>query len=146
MDWLPDLESLLGADRVAADEPTRRAHGGDKWFAEHDPDVVVFPGSTEEVSRVMQFATKHKIPVTARGAGYGYVGGCVPMRGGISLSLERMKRIKEIHFADAVAIVSRPRFEPKSSFIRPTRRACRIAASEETWPQTRVAHAASSMG
>ncbi len=105
MDWLADLESLLGANRVAADEPTRRAHGGDKWFAEHDPDVVVFPGSTEEVSRLMRFATEHKIPVTARGAGYGYVGGCVPVRGGISLSLERMRRIKEIHFADAIAVV-----------------------------------------
>ncbi|MEO6872940.1 MAG: FAD-binding oxidoreductase, partial [Chthoniobacterales bacterium] len=105
MDWLPDLESLLGADRVATDQPTRRSYGGDKWFAEHDPDVVVFPGSTEEVSGVMRFATEHKIPVTARGAGYGYVGGCVPMRGGISLSLERMNQIKEISFADAVAIV-----------------------------------------
>lgn len=105
MDWLPDLESLLGADRVATDQPTRRSYGGDKWFAEHDPDVVVFPGSTAEVSRVMRFATEHKIPVTARGAGYGYVGGCVPIRGGISLSLERMNRIKEISFADAVAIV-----------------------------------------
>jgi glycolate dehydrogenase FAD-linked subunit len=105
MAWTADLQSLLGTDRVATDQSTRRTYGGDKWFAEHDPDVVVFPASTEEVSRVMQFATEHKVPVTARGAGYGYVGGCVPMRGGISLSLERMNRIKEIHFADAVAIV-----------------------------------------
>ena len=43
--------------------------------------------------------------MTARGAGYGYVGGCVPVRGGIALSLARMNRIKEIHFADAVAVV-----------------------------------------
>src|SRR5205085_5522511 len=46
-----------------------------------------------------------KIPVTARGAGFGYVGGCVPSKKGIALSLMRMNRIKEINFADAIAIV-----------------------------------------
>jgi glycolate oxidase subunit GlcD len=43
--------------------------------------------------------------VTPRGAGFGYVGGCVPMRGGIVLSLERMNRIREINAADFVALV-----------------------------------------
>lgn len=105
MSWVGELQSLLSAGQVATDEPTRRAHGGDKWFAERDPDVVVFPDSSDDVSRVLRFATEHKLAVTARGAGYGYVGGCVPMHGGISLSLERMNRIKEISFADAVAIV-----------------------------------------
>ena len=105
MSWVAELQALLGVDCVAVDEPTRHAHGGDKWFAERDPDVVVFAQTTEQVSALLRFASAHKIPVTARGAGYGYVGGCVPMRGGILLSLERMKRIKEIHFADAVAIV-----------------------------------------
>jgi glycolate oxidase len=105
MSLIGDLRALLGDEHVAGDEPTRRAHGGDKWFAEHDPDAVVFVETTGQVSRLLRFATEHKIPVTARGAGYGYVGGCVPVRGGISLSLERMNRIKEINFADAVAIV-----------------------------------------
>jgi glycolate oxidase len=43
--------------------------------------------------------------VTPRGAGHGYVGGCVPVRGGIVLSLERMNRIREINAADFVAVV-----------------------------------------
>src|SRR5581483_9411894 len=37
------------------------------------------------------------------GAGYGYVGGCVPSNGGIALSVARMNRMKKIHLADAVA-------------------------------------------
>ena len=69
------------------------------------PEVVVFAESTEQVSALLRFASQHKIPVTARGAGYGYVGGCVPVRGGIALSLARMNRIKEISFADAIAVV-----------------------------------------
>ncbi len=105
MSWTAELGALLGEGVVALDEPTRRAHGGDKWFAEHDPEAVVLAETTEQVSRVLRFANERGIAVTARGAGYGYVGGCVPVRGGISLSLERMNRIKEIHFGDAVAVV-----------------------------------------
>ena len=105
MNLAAELRALLGDEIVAADEPTRLAHRGDKWFAEHTPDIVVFAQTTEQVSQLLQFASASNIPVTARGAGYGYVGGCVPAKGGIALSLARMDRIKEIHFADAIAIV-----------------------------------------
>jgi glycolate oxidase len=57
------------------------------------------------VSKLLQFASREKVPVTARGGGFGYVGGCVPSRGGVALSLMRMNRIQEINFADAVAVV-----------------------------------------
>ncbi len=99
------LRELLGNEAVADDEPTLAAHGGDKWFASHAPDAVVFARSTANVCTLLEFASREKIPVTARGGGYGYVGSCVPVRGGIALSMARMNRIKEINFADAVAIV-----------------------------------------
>ena len=105
MDIAAALRALLGDVVVAADEATRIAHSGDKWSARHEPDAVVFAQTIEQVSRLMRFASENKVPVTARGAGFGYVGGCVPMRGGIALSLARMNRIKEISFEDAVAIV-----------------------------------------
>ena len=54
---------------------------------------------------MLRFANRHQLPVTPRGAGHGYVGGCVPVRGGIVLSLARMNRIKEINAADFVAVV-----------------------------------------
>ena len=100
-----ELRDLLGHDAVADDPEARAANAGDKWFAYHEPDVVVFAQSTAQVSALLKFANEQRIPVTARGAGYGYVGGCVPARGGIALSLARMNRIKEISFPDAVAIV-----------------------------------------
>src|SRR5213592_1301990 len=99
------LRKLLGDAAVADDAATLAAHSGDKWFASHDPEVVVFARFTSDVSKLLQFASQEKIPVTARGGGFGYVGGCVPARGGIVLSLVRMNRIKEISFGDAVAIV-----------------------------------------
>lgn len=63
------------------------------------------PSSTAGVSRILKWASAERIPVTARGAGHGYVGGCVPSRGGVVLSLERMRRIREINAADFVAVV-----------------------------------------
>jgi glycolate oxidase len=100
-----ELRRLLGNDVVADDPETLAAHSGDKWFAAEEPEVVVFAKSTSDISKLLKFASREKIPVTARGAGFGYVGGCVPVRKGIALSLMRMNRIKEISFADAVAIV-----------------------------------------
>jgi len=99
------LEKLLGQSRVSIEPATLAQHATDKWFASHPPEVVVFAESTEDVSKLLKFAHRRKIPVTPRGAGYGYVGGCVPLRGGIALSVARMNRIKEIHFADSVAVV-----------------------------------------
>ena len=80
-------------------------HAGDKWFASHQPEAVALPRSTQSVATVLRFANRHQLPVTPRGAGHGYVGGCVPVRGGIVLSLARMDRIKEINAADFVAVV-----------------------------------------
>jgi glycolate oxidase len=105
MNLARELRSLLGDEAIATDESTRLAHAGDKWFAAREPDLVVFAQRTEQVSRLLRFASENKIPVTPRGAGFGYVGGCVPAEGGIALSLARMDRIKEISFDDAVAIV-----------------------------------------
>jgi glycolate oxidase len=99
------LQRQLPAGELALDEATRQSHSGDKWFASRVPDVVAQPRSARSVATVLRYAFRHKIPVTARGAGYGYVGGSVPARGGIVLSLARMNRIKEIDPLDFVAVV-----------------------------------------
>jgi glycolate oxidase len=99
------LRDLLGKEIVANNPQTLAAHSGDKWFAAHEPEVVVFATSTSDVSRLLEFASQEKIPVTPRGGGFGYVGGCVPVHGGIALSLMRMNRIKDISFTDAIAVV-----------------------------------------
>lgn len=77
----------------------------DKWFAKGSPELVVFPKSTEDTSFVLREAYHAGIPVTPRGAGYGYVGGCTPVAGGIVLCLDRMNRILEINERDFVAVV-----------------------------------------
>ena len=99
------LQQLLPPGQISLAKSVLEAHAGDKWFAAHKPDAVALPRSTASVAALLAFAHQHRIPVTPRGAGHGYVGGCVPVRGGIALSMARMNRILEINAADFVAVV-----------------------------------------
>ena len=103
MDLYQELSALLGAEFVSKDRSRLEANSGDKWFASHLPDVVVEPRSAEQISKLLRFANQRNIPVTARGAGFGYVGGCVPEQGGVAVALIGMNRIKEIALADGHA-------------------------------------------
>jgi glycolate oxidase len=102
---LRELKKFLPAGEIILGDSVPEKYSHDKWFATHKPDAVALPRTTKSVSALLRFANRRGIPVTARGAGYGYVGGCVPIRGGIVLSLERMNRIKEINGDDFVAVV-----------------------------------------
>ena len=103
--WLRPLTALFPRGVVASDAETLAAHAGDAWFASTLPQAVVFPRKAEEVATLLRFANKRKIPVTARGAGRGYVGGCVPKKHGIVVSFARMNRILEINPVDGVGVV-----------------------------------------
>jgi glycolate oxidase len=60
------------------------------------PLAVVKPINTRQVSDILKWANKTNIPVTPRGGGTGLCGGCIPVQGGIVLSMENMNRIIEI--------------------------------------------------
>jgi len=70
-----------------------RDHTEDFHFA---PDVVLRPGTPEEVSAIMRLCHEHRVPVTARGAGTGLSGGALPIHNGVVLSMERFNKILKI--------------------------------------------------
>ncbi|TWH48037.1 FAD-binding oxidoreductase [Sporomusa sp. KB1] len=70
----------------------------------HMPDVVISPGNTEEVSKVLALANKEKISVYPRGSGTNLSAGTVPMKGGIVLLMTRFRDIIEIDAANLVAV------------------------------------------
>lgn len=102
---LQDLQNLLGAQKVSASPEDLTTHSIDKWNFAAPPQVVVFAECTEDVSKTLAYADERQIPVTTRGAGVGYVGGAVPIQGGIVLSVFRMNQILEIAPADGLAVV-----------------------------------------
>jgi glycolate oxidase len=103
--WLADLRRSFPKNQVSHAPEVMAAHSGDAWFASALPEAVFFADSAASVSRLLKFAFRRNIPVTARGAGRGYVGGCVPERGGIVVSFSRMNRIIEINPADGIGVV-----------------------------------------
>jgi len=94
------IRSIVGTENALDAELDRFSYSYDSSFVPllpaHKPDMVVRPRTTEEVSQVMAVADECVIPVTPRGAASGRTGGSVPLRGGISLSLDRMTRIVEL--------------------------------------------------
>jgi FAD/FMN-containing dehydrogenase len=66
-------------------------------------DIVVQPVSVAEVLAIARYAGRHSIPITARGAGTGNYGQCIPLHGGIILDLALMDKLEEIT-SDGVAV------------------------------------------
>ncbi len=60
-------------------------------------DIVVFPKSTEDVSKIMKYAYEKSIAVVARSAGTNLCGACLPKKGGIILNFAKMNKILEIN-------------------------------------------------
>ncbi len=100
------LEGIVGAEHVTIQETDTVLNAHDAWplseakirAGEMLPlaDIVVFPGSTEEVSEVLKLANKNKVPVTPVGGGAGTCGGTLPIYGGMQLDLKRMDKVLDI--------------------------------------------------
>jgi len=100
-----DLKALLGEEKVKTDPVDLYAYSSDaiRYFISHNPSAVVLPGDKEDVSKVLSYAYQQSIPITARGAGSGLAGGCVPIKGGIVLDMKRMNKIIEINRSNLTA-------------------------------------------
>jgi glycolate oxidase len=101
------LEAVVGPENAFSDPDKIVDYGHDEFSLKeiaHEPDLVVRPGTTEEVAAVLRIANAHGVPVTPRGGATGLCGGCVPVRGGIVLSLERMNRVVEIDADNQMAV------------------------------------------
>lgn len=86
------IGEMIGADFCHDEYP-----GGD--FV---PEAVVEAGSTEEVAAVLKICSEAGVPVTVRGAGTGQVGGSVPVKGGIVLSVKGMDKILAFDEAEKI--------------------------------------------
>ncbi len=90
---LQELEAKVGKEKVFADREYLLSYSYDATGLEYLPDAVVFAESGEDVARVMAVCRSHGLPLTARGAGVGYTGGALAVRGGVVLVFTRMNRI-----------------------------------------------------
>ncbi len=94
---LSTLQQIAGNDYVFFDKEILAQYAHDETEElVYLPEVVVKPGTTEEVAAILKLANKELISVTPRGAGTGLSGGALPIFGGIILSMERFNKIIQV--------------------------------------------------
>jgi glycolate oxidase len=99
------LVALLGP-RGVLDLPEDLAlYEYDGGVDKHRPDLVVFPKSTEDVSRIVRIVRDYQVPFVGRGAGTGLSGGAIPVEGGVMVAFARMNRILEIDLPNQRAVL-----------------------------------------
>jgi glycolate oxidase len=103
-----ELRGVLGAEHVLTAPEQLRVYECDGLTGHRAiPELVVLPGSTEEVQAVVRACAREGVPFVARGAGTGLSGGATPFAGGVVISLARMNRILEIDL-DSQRVVVEP--------------------------------------
>ena len=94
---IAQFRAIVGDSYVLLDSESKNDYAHDKtedyFFL---PDVVLKPGTTEEVSGVLKICNQHRIPTTPRGAGTGMTGGALPIKKGVVISLERFNKNLDI--------------------------------------------------
>jgi glycolate oxidase len=107
-DILQRLEKIVGPQNLIFELDKMADYSHDE-FSLHDirhfPEIVVKPHRTQEIAAILRLADKERIPVTPRGGATGLCGGCVPLYGGIVLTLEKMNKIVEIDPNNQMAVV-----------------------------------------
>lgn len=101
-----ELVAIVGADRFSMGQSNRELHLHDISFHQGTlPAGVIWPQSTEEVSRILAWAYDRVVPVTPWGAGTSTEGNPVPTVGGLVIDMTLMNRILEIRPQDLQADV-----------------------------------------
>ncbi len=103
---LAALRARLRPDQIDTSESSLALFShGESYSKGRKPDVVVYPESTEDVREVVLVARHLGVAITPVGANSSLEGHTVPVRGGISLNLSRMDRIREIVADDFLVVV-----------------------------------------
>lgn len=105
-----DFVEIVGKENVSTLETDREHHAGSEWSTHiakegEIPFLVVFPSSTEEVSKIMKICHRRKIPVTGYSGGTSLEGHFAATRGGICVDFGRMGRILKLNKEDMDVIV-----------------------------------------
>lgn len=115
--FLLRLEAIVGRERLLDAPDELVVYECDGYVVEkNSPDVVVFPLTSDEITRIVQECNRFNVPFVARGAGTSLAGGSLPIGGGVMIALTKMNRILEVNLRDRYAVV-----EPGCVNVRLTR-------------------------
>jgi len=101
-----ELKNIVGSQDIIDNEVDKIVYSVDAfWIPEmlfdrgsHMPmaDYIVYPETTEEISKIIQLGNKYKIYVTPWGGGSGSQGGSLPLKGGIIIDIKKLDKILKL--------------------------------------------------
>ena len=95
-----ELSALFG-ERFTTAQSVRDHHArGQTYYPPHPPDAVVFPHTTEEVSRIVGICARERIPMIPFGVGSSLEGQVNALEGGVTIDLSQMNRIVRVSTDD----------------------------------------------
>ena len=105
-----DFVEILGKEYVSTNASDAEVHTVSDWSSyrpkeNEKPFVVVYPSSTEEVSRIMKVCHRRIIPVTSYSGGTSLEGHFTSTRGGVCVDFSRMDQILHLHNDDLDVVV-----------------------------------------
>ncbi|EAW10867.1 D-lactate dehydrogenase (cytochrome) [Aspergillus clavatus NRRL 1] len=105
-----DFVEILGKENVSTEHGDLDGHSGSDWSSytlkkDERPFLVLYPSTTEEVSRIMKVCHQRVIPVTPYSGGTSLEGHFAPTRGGVCIDFRRMDCILALHKEDLDVVV-----------------------------------------
>ncbi|RCI12357.1 hypothetical protein L249_0216 [Ophiocordyceps polyrhachis-furcata BCC 54312] len=105
-----DFIEIVGKDNVSTLDDDVERHRTSSWSShqpqpDEKPFCVVYPASTDEVSRLLKVCHKRRIPVVGYSGGTSLEGHYVQTRKGISIDFGRMDKVLALHKEDMDVVV-----------------------------------------
>ena len=102
---LAAVAALIG-QRLTRSPSDREIHGrSESWYPLAPPDAVAYPDTAEEVRRILEICSRHRLPVIPWGTGTSLEGQSIAPAGGLCVDLSRMNRVVEIDAENMLARV-----------------------------------------
>ncbi|CEM24471.1 unnamed protein product [Vitrella brassicaformis CCMP3155] len=102
-----ELHGMLGDDRISCKEDECEEYGKEVsgYAARSNPQAVVWPESTQEVSKILTICNRYKIPIVPYGSGTSLEGHIIPTRGGITMDMRKMDQVLKVNQDDMDVVV-----------------------------------------
>ena len=103
---LDNLAEFLASEQISVNETIKELHGRDEsYHAMQLPDIVVFPETAEQVSKIMKLSQQYAIPIVPFGLGSSLEGHVIPEQGGITVDFSLMNKVLHVDAEDFLVTV-----------------------------------------
>ena len=93
--FLSEVSNIIPNCEIIQNKYELERHGkGESYHAGKDPNVILVPSSTEDISSIMKLCVPQQIPIVPYGAGTSLEGHVTPLHGGISLDMSRLNKVE----------------------------------------------------